>query len=268
MYPYKIFLGIDLYTLLLCVGILAAIIVFRVLADKTGLPAKLQNLALASGLGAIVLGYFSAVVFQAFYNIEKNGGKLIIDQNTGATFYGGLIGGAVVFILAYFVAGRFFFKNREHIAGFYRVADIAMCSVAIAHALGRVGCLMAGCCYGRPTEAWFGIRMLIHGTWQKVIPTQLFEALFLLLLFFSFLTLVLRKKGYCLELYLCGYGIWRFFIEYVRNDYRGTTVVSFMTPSQLTAVLMVIAGVALVFVRRRLMSIPGFRGAENPTENA
>ncbi len=270
MYPYEIFPGVDLYTLLLCVGILAALLVFRLVSDKLRLPVKLQTMALLSGICAIVLGYFSAVLFQAFYNIERNGGKLIIDAETGATFYGGLIGGALVFFLAYFIAGHFLFPKKEHFSYFYTVADTAVTAVAIAHSLGRFGCLMAGCCYGRATDAWYGIEMLIGGTWQRVIPTQLFEAIFLLLMFGCFLYLVLHRKGYCLELYLVVYGVWRFFIEYIRADYRGTTLVSLFTPSQLTALLMVIGGAALIFVRRRLTSLPLFQavGAAAGTENS
>ncbi len=253
MYPYTVFLGTDLYTLFLCAGILAAILVFRVLADRLKVAVALQNLALVTGVVAIALGYFSAVLFQAFYNIEKNGGELIIAKNTGATFYGGLIGGAAVFLLIYFVAGRFVFADWAHISNFYVIADIAMCSIAIAHALGRVGCLMAGCCHGKETDAWFGIKMLVDGRWQKVVPTQLFEAIFLLALFAWFAYRVLRKKGYCLELYMCIYGVWRFAMEYLRDDYRGTTVVSALTPSQFVAVLMVAGGVALIFLRKHLL---------------
>ncbi len=251
MYPYKIFLGTDLYTIFLCAGIIAAILIFRIMADKLSVPAKLQNITLISGIGAVILGCFSAVLFQALYNIGKNGG-FVIEKNTGATFYGGLIGGAAVFFSIYFILGKIFLKNREHISHFFRVVDIGICSLTAAHALGRIGCLMAGCCHGRETDAWFGMEMLIGGTMKKVIPTQLFEAIFLFLLFAFFVWRNLRGKGHCLELYMCAYGVWRFFIEYLRGDYRGTTVISFFTPSQLVAVLMVTGGLAIFFARKKL----------------
>ncbi len=253
MYPYTVFLGTDLYTLFLCAGILAAILVFRITADKIGVAVKLQNLSLISGAAAIGLGYFSAVLFQALYNMEKNGGKFVLSQNTGATFYGGLIGGAVVFFAIYFIAGKFLLPEKEHLSNFYTIVDIGVCSLTVAHALGRVGCLMAGCCHGKETDAWFGIEMLIDGKWQKVVPTQLFEAIFLLALFAWFVYRVLHRKGYCLELYMCVYGAWRFFIEHLRDDYRGTTVVSALTPSQFVAVIMIIGGMALIFVRKHFL---------------
>ncbi len=262
MYPHDIFWEIDLYTVFLCVGIIAAIAVFRILADRLGISAKLHNFSLVTGVGAITLGYFSAVLFQALYNIEKNGGQFILNKSTGATFYGGLIGGAAVFLAVYFAVGHFIFPDRQHTRSFYTVADIAMCSVSVGHALGRIGCLMAGCCYGRATDAWYGIPMLIGTEWQRVVPTQLFEAIFLFGLFGFFLWRVLCKKGYCLELYMCVYGVWRFFIEYLRNDYRGTTFVSALTPSQLIAILMAVGGTVLIFVRKRLTSKAS---AENDT---
>jgi prolipoprotein diacylglyceryltransferase len=49
---------------------------------------------------------------------------------------------------------------------------------------------------------------------------------------------------------MCVYGIWRFVIEYARDDYRGFTFIRFITPSQLTAIVMVLGAVALFFVQR------------------
>ena len=51
---------------------------------------------------------------------------------------------------------------------------------------------------------------------------------------------------------MIAYGAWRFAAEYLRDDYRGTTLVSFLTPSQLTAVLMMLGGVALIFLQKTL----------------
>ena len=55
-----------------------------------------------------------------------------------------------------------------------------------------------------------------------------------------------------MSVYLCGYGIWRFFIEYARGDDRGQTIVPFLTPSQLTAIVLIAVGIALVFFEKKL----------------
>ena len=239
----------TLYDICLCVGVAACFAVFGLFCDKLKIPAKLQTFAVLCGVFGVGLGYGSAVVFQALYNIKERG-KFIIDGETGATFYGGLIGGAAVFLLIYFVAGHFRFTDGAHIKHFFSVANCAVAGISLAHAIGRVGCLFAGCCHGKQTGAWYGIMM--HGSegYAKYVPTQLMEAIFLLLLF-AFLTvrLLSRSKHVCnLPSYLIFYGIWRFFIENLRADYRGDTVVEWLTPSQFIALIMIAAGIGLVFM--------------------
>ena len=93
MYPNEIINGIDMYVIMLCIAAISAILVYRILADKLNLNARLQNLCLFGAVAAILVGYYSAVFFQGIYNISKNGG-FVLNASTGATFYGGLIGGA------------------------------------------------------------------------------------------------------------------------------------------------------------------------------
>ena len=239
MYPYPIFLGVDLYTLLLCVGIFSALLIFRIFSDREKMYWKFQNFCVIVGTVAITLGVGSAVLFQAFYNFMDDPGRgFSINQSTGSTFYGGLIGGAVSFLLIYFVVGSFLFKkNKEHINGFFNVANIGAASIAAAHGFGRLGCLMAGCCYGAQTDAWYGVYFVGYDI--KAVPIQLFEAIFLFALFGFFIYRLIRGKNYNLPIYMIAYGLWRFIIEFFRADDRGATIVSFLSPSQLIAILMI-----------------------------
>lgn len=252
MYPYDIFPGFDLYTILLGVGVVGAFALFSFLTRKVKVPAKLTNFILVIGIFAVAIGYFCAVLLQAFYNWEAAllvdpNAKFEITANTGATFYGGLIGGAGVLFGAYFGVGHFIFKEKQHIKHFNDITSSIACSIIGAHGVGRIGCLMAGCCYGMETDSFIGIYMVELG--KKVVPTQLFEALFLFALC-AVLSILLLKKHLKNEIaiYAIVYGIWRFCIEYLRDDYRGETVVSFLTPSQLVAVIMVLAGIAWYLV--------------------
>ncbi len=245
MYPYDILPGIDLYVILLGLAVVAAIVSFSKLSDKLGIEGKVHNFCLYAAIGAVLLGYGSAVVFQALYNIVREGG-FVINQGTGATFYGGLIGGAACFLAIYFGIGHFRFEKKIHVKRFWDVTDGAAAAIVIAHSIGRIGCLMAGCCHGAETDAWYGIKMVAIN--KTVVPTQLFEALFLFALFLLFVYRINNKKSYNLPIYMMGYGVWRFLLEYVRADYRGTTIFSFMTPSQLIAVIMFLAGAALLIV--------------------
>jgi len=249
MFPNEILPGIDLYVVFLAIAAFSAIVSFGRLADKAGIERSVQNLSVFTAIAAIVVGYGSAVAFQALYNIARDG-KFVIDNNTGATFYGGLVGGAACFIIIYFLWGHFRFDDDSYKKSFWNVTEVAVASISIAHAFGRLGCLMAGCCHGRATSAWFGIKMVHLG--YKVVPIQLFEAVFLMILFAFFVYRINTKKNCNLSLYMIGYGIWRFIIEYARDDYRGSTFISFLTPSQLTALVMIIAGVILYFVVKKI----------------
>ena len=251
MYPYAIFWGIDLYTIFLCVGIIAALLTFRLFSDYRKMFWKLQNFTIITALLSIVGGYGSAVLFQAFYNyLDNPSAGFVLNRGTGATFYGGLIGGAVCFLTIYFVAGAIMFKDKIHIKHFFEVTDIAAAAIAVAHAFGRIGCLMAGCCHGLPTDAWYGVYFVYPQI--KAIPVQLYEAIFLFALFGFFCFRIVKKHSCNLPLYMMLYGVWRFVAEFFRADDRGATIVSFLSPSQLIAVLMVLGSVALFFGERYL----------------
>ena len=61
------------------------------------------------------------------------------------------------------------------------------------------------------------------------------------------------KNGYTASIYLIAYGVWRFFIEYLRNDPRGSSGIDFLSPSQLTAIIMVVVGVVWFLVCKFLL---------------
>ena len=253
MYPYKVFFGLTLYDILVSVGIIVAFAVFGFLADRRKIKVKHQKFSIICGCAAIAAGLGSAVVFQAIYNIPKRG-KFIIDGKTGITFYGGLIGGVAMFLLIYFVVGKLFYKKtdtpRYHNENFFSMASAAITAVPIAHSLGRIGCLTAGCCHGSVTDAWYGIDMYVRGEWNKYVPTQLFEAIFLLILFaFLFINAYSRGK-YNLPIYMFAYGVWRYVIEFVRADYRGSIGIDAVTPSQLIAIIMIVGAVGVFFLER------------------
>jgi len=182
MFPNATFLTIDLYTWMIILGVVVAVVIFRLLADKRKVSAKVFNFALAVGVCCVAVGYGSAVLFQAFYHWLDTGEWV---WNAGATFYGGLIGAAVVFLAAYFGIGHFIFRDKKHITELTNVLNCIFPAIIAAHCFGRIGCLFAGCCYGKLTDSWMGITMWIPSAhaWQKRLPTQLFEAIFLAVLF-------------------------------------------------------------------------------------
>ena len=246
MLPFVEFLGLDLYYWMILVGIIAAMVFFRVFYQKVGLTDKVFNFALIVALPAIILGYTCAVLFQSWYAFLETGK---FAWGSGATFYGGLIGAVALYLAVYFGVGHFLFKDQSHIAQFNKLLSLAVPCIVVAHAFGRIGCLFAGCCYGSVTHGHFGINMWVDGEWQRRIPVQLIESIFLFLLFAVLLYLAVKKKcAFTASIYLIVYGVWRFFIEFARDDDRGASGISFLSPSQLTAILLVVAGIALIFL--------------------
>ena len=248
MYPYELIAGsgIDLYVVFIIIGVVAAFVTLRLLSGKVYLPDKVFNFTLLTSVITVVLGWLSAMLFQGFYNFLAEGQYVI----RGQTFYGGLIGGAAVFIAFYFGVGHFVFKDKSNVKCFNELMTIAMPAIVIAHAFGRLGCLMDGCCYGAVTDKWYGITMYSGGVWAKRVPTQLFESLFLFALAAVLVTLILRFKfRNTASVYLISYGVWRFFIEFVRADSeRGSSGIPGLYPSQVTAIVLVLVGIAWVLI--------------------
>ena len=96
--------------------------------------------------------------------------------------------------------------------------------------------------------------MWVNGEWQRRIPIQLFESLFLFVLFGALLFLTVKMKfEYTASVYSICYGVWRFFIEFARDDDRGASGIKFLSPSQLTAIVMVLLSIAFIFVYKYVL---------------
>ena len=219
----------------------------RYYSFKLNISSKLYNFLLFIGVISIVAGYLFAVLFQSMYTFIASG---VWNWESGATFYGGFIGGAIIFLLLYFGLGYFFFKDKTHISKFIVCINMCVTVIVVAHAFGRIGCLMEGCCYGITTDSWIGIHFIDDPEGVKRLPTQLFEAIFLFI-FFIVLSYLLIKRGnkYIISIYLIGYGIWRFLIEFIRDDVdRGSIGIPGLWPSQLIAIIMVVIGLVLIFI--------------------
>jgi phosphatidylglycerol:prolipoprotein diacylglycerol transferase len=258
MYPYPILFGLNLYDIAVSIAIIFAMLLCNKLMEKRNFSFTLQKLVVAGICLSVILGFAAAILFQAFYNYLANG-KFVLSTSTGMTFYGGFIGGAIVFLLVWFVGGKLFLKGKsknEEKRKIFDMLDIAACCVPPAHAIGRIGCFFAGCCHGAETNAWYGVEMLTREGWKKVVPVQLYEALFLILLtaILLFIFFKVKFKLPLMPIYAFTYGLWRFFIEFARDDYRGNSPINFLTPSQFIAILLILISIfyfAVWFIHRK-----------------
>ena len=255
MYPNELFnifgLSIDLYTICFIVGVIACLIFTVIAMKKSGYSQSASDTVIIIGLFAIIIGLLTAVLFQKMYDAISGG-----EEKGGMTFLGGLIGGVLGFLGLYFLyvyvinprlKEKNIFKSNMNKGVFYLVR-IAPISITIAHGFGRIGCLFAGCCHGKPTDAWYGIWNKHLGC--KVVPIPLFESIFLFVLSAVMIICLFKVKiKDTMSIYLVSYGIWRFIIEYFRADYRGELIPG-LTPSQFWSIIMVIGGIALFLIYR------------------
>ena len=245
MLPDPIFLNIHMYGVMIAVGILCAFLTLFYLTKKKGVDVRFTDFIFYNGIASIVVGFGFATLFQSTYNYIKNP-SAGFELGSGMTFIGGLIGGVACFLAIYFIF------RKKYTARLYEVISLLPCGILIAHAFGRIGCFFTGCCYGKETDSFLGVQFpdLPH----PVHPTQLYEAAFLFVLFAVSVYLILKKDfKHNLSLYLIAYGVFRFLIEYVRGDDRGE-LVGFVSPSQFWSILMVVAGVAIIFVMNRILN--------------
>lgn len=236
------------YIIFICLGIIAAFLCYKFLANKTGISASAFVFYGIAIIVSVLVGFIFARLFQMLYNYIESG-----EKGTGITFFGGLIGGVATFFVIALI-------DKKHKRELWKTVNVAAPCIALAHSLGRIGCFFAGCCYGKKTNAFYGVRFVEkitqNGEWiygDPRIPTQLFEAIFLLLLFAALLILILRfkKLDFAAVVYIYSYAIFRFFIEFIRDDPRGAFVLG-MSPSQLISLLMIIGATVLcVFIVKK-----------------
>ncbi|MTI94589.1 MAG: prolipoprotein diacylglyceryl transferase [Firmicutes bacterium] len=224
------FLVVPMYNLLIGLGMVCAFLLWtRLTAKSFRPPGHHDRLTFVMG-AAIIFGFAGAAVFDSLVHARPL-------SFGGLTFYGGLLAGGLSFCFLYLLL-----LSRQYLLE--DIELIAPCLV-IAHGFGRIGCFLAGCCYGSPV-AWGGVLFpagsppfLHHG--GPVLPTQLFEAGFLFLL----VGWLLRRPGANAARYLFAYGLFRFLMEFFRGDVRGAGIGVF-SPSQVMALAMIALAVVLL----------------------
>jgi phosphatidylglycerol:prolipoprotein diacylglycerol transferase len=211
---------------------------FRRELRRSGLPEDGADAAVAGAVGGIA----GAKLLWTFEHLGEAPALDLLLSRGGLSWFGGLAGGLLV--------GTWMIRRKR----MPLVATLAAATpaLAIGHAIGRVGCLLVGDDYGRPTDLPWGIAFPegLPPTAVPVHPTQIYEALALVPL-----ALVLvrwrrqeRPDAFVLGAYLAFAGAIRFAIEFLRIN---EPVLGPLTIAHLAALAAAAAGVALVLHARR-----------------
>ncbi|HYL97456.1 MAG TPA: prolipoprotein diacylglyceryl transferase [Blastocatellia bacterium] len=251
------FLNIPLstYGLLLAIAFITALYVIARLAERDGLP---KNRIYDLGLYILASALIGAKVLMIFTEPEDFGNiKEIFSLDfwrSGGVYFGGFI---IALIVSVFLMRRWHLPWRK-------TADAFAPGIAIGHAIGRLGCFSAGCCWGKPTTSFIGIKFTekaheLTGVpiSSALVPTQLIEAAANLLIFI--ILLAVRKKrvfdGQVIFAYGALYSVVRFTVEFWRDDPRGSVLG--ISTSQFISLIIFPASLALMlYFWRRSQSKP------------
>lgn len=254
MYPRLLELGpitVYSYGVLLASAYLLALYSAVRRARRFGLDAdRVLDLGIYIIISALV-GAKLLLLIVDFDYFRRQPAELWTLARSGGVFYGGLV--------VAFAVGIWYM--RKHRLPVWPTADAIAPGIALGHVVGRVGCLLAGCCYGKPTSLPWGITFTDPfaasnvGTPLHVAlhPTQMYEAgtELLILAFLLAAEKYWRKRGgYTFWIYILLYGVSRFAIELFRGDPRGVTM-GFSTSQVISMVLVPLSLVMLFALSRR-----------------
>ena len=171
--------------------------------------------------------------------------EVFMIQHGGLVYYGGLIGAIV--------AGAIYICWKK--LPLWKIADILAPSIALGSVFGRAGCLLNGCCYGKPTDVPWAIRFPAdHPTGGvPVHPTEIYDGLLNLALYIFLAWLFRRKKfdGQIFATYLICYAVIRGIVEIFRGDYTNLHYHLGLTPAQWIGVPIFAVGLALAAILSR-----------------
>lgn len=253
MLPYINILGrmVPTYGLLGFIGIVVAIC-FGVFYFSKFYDIKKEDIFYAAmfamigiGIGAKLL-YIITILPDLIRNFNVLDWKTLIPKllQGGFVFYGGLIGGVI---------GLYVYSKSFNIS-FKKLCMILIPVVPIFHSIGRIGCLLAGCCHGREYNG-FGSITFYNTEFAPIgiplFPMQIVESICNLIIFIIILATYRKFKGTykTIALYAVLYSVVRFILEFYRGDaVRGIIILS---TSQWISIALFIVGIALFICDRK-----------------
>lgn len=227
------------YGTMIAIGFILALLMGEKRAKKKEMRA---DLIFGLAFTCIIFGILGAKLMHYITDIKYyiEDPSRFLNIGSGFVVYGGIILG----VLAGYIYCRHYKLN------FSEYFDLVMPSVALAQAFGRIGCFLAGCCYGKETESAIGVifkNSPFAPNGIKLIPTQLISSLLLFILTFvlvRYADKTWRRPFKVAGLYMILYSIGRFIIEFFRGDEeRGN--IGFLSTSQFISIFILIGGIVL-----------------------
>lgn len=235
--------GINTYIIFMAIGLIVMFkYIIYMLENNYSYSKMLTNKILIILFISLSISYLFASFFDSLYHYLDDG-----VFSGGITYISGFIGGILSFITLVYI---FLKIERKHIM---KLLNIIIPGIILAHAIGRIGCFSVGSCYGKATSSIFGVYFpkgtnpYYDGISWPIHPTQLYEAIFLFILFFV-ITKTPKIKDNKFILYLISYGIFRFIIEkFFRGDDRG--ILFGFPPSLVLSLILFLVGTVMLILK-------------------
>lgn len=230
------------YGFMIAVGVLLCILLGTYRAKQTGLK---EEAVLDIAIFGLIAGFLGAKILYVIVEFEDFlADPMSVLGSEGFVVYGGIIAGVLAAII--------YCKVKK--ISFLECFDLLSPSISLAQGFGRIGCFLAGCCYGRETASLLGVVFpegCMAPAGVKLLPTQLFSSAGDFVITAILLLAYKRRKhtGDVGALYMLLYGVGRFGIEILRSDNRGT--VGALSTSQAISIV-IIAGSVLLFVTNKM----------------
>lgn len=228
------------YGVALAVAFLFFLAYVRRSASACGLdPEILTNTSFAALLGGIVGARILFVALDFSY-FAQHPFEIVMLNRGGLVWYGGFAGGVLAAVLH-------LLHRRMNLAG---TLDIFVPPLALAQAIGRIGCFLNGCCYGFEAHPPLGV--CLPDGWGCRFPVQLLNSALLLILFWVLhrIRIASRRPGELVWWYGVGYGSLRFFTEFFRGDQR-PFFAQLSLPQVISAGLVLVSAAALGAARMK-----------------
>ena len=201
-------------------------------------PDQLSNLFFFTLVAGIVgARVFYIVTNWDFYSVNTY--QILRLDHGGLVWYGGFLAGFLVALL--------YLRIKK--IPFLETADLISPYLALAHSIGRIGCFLNGCCFGKPTHSIFGV--YFPNRLIPIHPTQLYSSAGLFVIFLVLLQWRKRKHftGEVALVYLFLYSLGRFGVEFLRGD--SLSIWSGLTLAQLISIPLAIISGALLWWNRK-----------------
>ena len=242
--------GIPPYFFCAVIGLVVAVSlnIILVSSKKYALPKHMRNLIVALLSMVVFAKLFGCLsgIYRAIGENEPITFETI--KNTGIVFYGGLLG----LLLSYYIGTRTKLISPDE----RKSIDVLAVSIPLFHAIARIGCFLAGCCYGIEYHGFCAINYTILRDGAELctsrIPVQLMEAVLNICIFIYLCSLVKKddwEDKNILVRYLVLYSCGRFLLEFIRGDtVRG--VIYGVSFSQVIAILLM-AGILIAHILKK-----------------